>query len=64
MRLHLGEPDFNDVESAAKLYNRYLADGGFTEETEHMFLKMCSNYRAVLTRAAELRRETAPPTVA
>ena len=58
--LYLGEPDHFDVESAAKLYVRYQQEGGLTADGEHMFLRMCADYQAVLKRAEELKSEPSP----
>lgn len=61
MYLYLGEPDFEDVESAARLLNRYRESGGLTPEGAQMFLMMCKDWYAVLRRAAELRGDPPPP---
>lgn len=53
--LYLGEPDFDDVESAAALWVRYLADGEPSRETSEMFFMMVERPQAVRTRAEELR---------
>lgn len=56
--LYLGEPDFDDVESAAILWNQYRADGEVSRETFQMFSMMCSSFRAVSDRADELLKQS------
>ena len=52
--LYLGEPDFDDVESAARLWVRYLADGEPSRETSEMFMQLVERPALVATRAQEL----------
>lgn len=54
--LYLGEPDFDDVDAAAELWARYLADGEPSRETSEMFMMMVGDWRAVTARAEELRQ--------
>lgn len=56
--LYLGEPDFDDVESAARLLVRYRREGGLTPDAAHMFFMMCGDPDAVVARANELAPET------
>lgn len=54
--LYLGEPDFDDVEAAAELWVRYLADGDPSNETSEMFFMMVERPRDVRRRADELSK--------
>lgn len=58
--LYLGEPDFNDVESAARLLVRYRNEGGLTPDGAEMFFMMVERPDDVLALANELAPETNP----
>ena len=51
MTLYLGEPDFDDVESAARLLVRYRNEGGLTPDAAAMFFQMVEKPDAVLAQA-------------
>lgn len=55
--LYLGEPDWDDVEQAARLWLRYQQEGGLQPDAVSMFLQMCEKPKAVLARAEELAAE-------
>lgn len=56
--LHLGEPDFDDVDQAARLWLRYEREGGLSPDDAHVFWMMCGDKRAVRQRVEELRSES------
>lgn len=53
--LYLGEPDRDDVDASAALWNEYRKDGAPERETFQMFMMMVADPEAVMARATELR---------
>ena len=52
----LGRPG-DDVEAAARLYLRYVAEHPLPPDLARSFFMMCGDARAVMDRVAELRDE-------
>jgi len=62
--LYLGEPDFDDIEQAARLWLRYEEAGGLDPDATHMFLQMCEKPDDVLARAEAIKAEQSAAQVA
>ena len=55
----LGEPPRDDVDAAARLLIRYQDEGLTGPEFGEMFAMSVDDFRAVVDRADEIRRESA-----
>jgi hypothetical protein len=56
-RFRFGEPPRDDVDAAAQLLVRYQDAGLMSPELGQMFAMLVDDFRAVIRRANELRRE-------